>query len=285
MPPLRNSGFAYREQLGPDAAGLTALEYYTARHTHSTRETWAERFRNGEIELAGARAQGHEPLRSGQWLVWNRPPWDEPEVPRTFDVLYEDGDLLAVDKPSGLPTAPAGGFYLNTLQALVQERDPAWHPMHRLGRGTSGIVLFARNDARSKLQADFRAHRLEKRYLARVTGALAPQTIRVPIGELAHPRLGTIFAATPDGKRAETIVERVEGSLAQVRITTGRPHQIRIHLAYVGHPLAGDPLYLAGGAVRDELPGELGYALNACQLRLTHPRTGELLEINSRQKI
>lgn len=281
----RNTGFAYREQLGPDAHGLSALEYVSARHTHSTREVWTARFNAGELELDGAVAGIDARLRRGQWLVWNRPAWDEPQVPLHFEVIHEDADVLVVDKPSGLPTAPAGGFFAHTLQTLVQQRDPAWTPMHRLGRGTSGLVLFARGGARSILQADFRGHRIEKRYLARVTGILEPQTIDVPIGPIAHPRLGELFAATPAGKRAETIVERVDGDLAQVRITTGRPHQIRIHLAYVGHPLVGDPLYLPGGAIRDELPGELGYFLHAWQLGFVHPRTGVRLEIKSQPKI
>src|ERR1039457_7666353 len=83
-------------------------------------------------------------FRSGQTLVWNRPPWIEPDSPRHFDVLFEDPHLLAVNKPCGLPTLPGGGFMENTLLRLVQKQTPNANPVDRLGRATTGIVLFAR---------------------------------------------------------------------------------------------------------------------------------------------
>ena len=151
--------------------------------------------------------------------------------------------------------------------------------MHRLGRGTSGLVLFARGPARAAVQAMFRGNLIQKRYLALATGVvLAPQRLESPIGPVAHPRLGTVHAATPGGKKSATVVEsalaRGSDSLVTLRLITGRPHQIRIHLAAAGHPLVGDPLYAHGGRPRIDLPGlpgDLGYALHAWRLAFPHP--------------
>ena len=289
MSPARNPGYRYRLQLGAEARGQRALGYLAARFDHSTPETWAARFDAGEVELDGRRAEAATLLAPGQWLEWNRPPWEEPEMPLRFDVIHEDAELLVVAKPSGLPTAPAGGFFAHTLLTLVQARDPEWAPMHRLGRGTSGLVVFARTaEARSHVQGQLRAHAIEKRYLALASGQLQPQRIEAPIGPVQHARLGEVFAARADGRTSQSIVERVwprgESTLAEVRIVTGRPHQIRIHLAYAGHPLVGDPLYAIGGLPLPELPalpGDGGYLLHAWRLALTHPRDGRRLELEA----
>ena len=111
-------------------------------------------------------------LEPGQHLTWQRPPWDEPDVPLHFDVVYEDASVLAVSKPSGLPTMPAGGFLEHTLLALVHASHPEAHPLHRLGRFTSGLVLFARTPAAaSTLGKAWRSHEVVKDYRALVSGA------------------------------------------------------------------------------------------------------------------
>lgn len=260
------------------------LAYLARTYRHSSEEEWRERLQKGEIALDGQRACVDTVLKPGQWLIWRRPPWEEPEVPRDFAVLYEDEHLLAVGKPGGLPTLPGGGFLENTLLALVQKHTPGATPMHRLGRGTSGVVLFALTaQARSTLAEAFRRKAVTKVYRALASGipSQADFVIEAPIGPVPHPRLGTIHAASPTGKRAFSRVSMLErranSSLLQVAIETGKPHQIRIHLATAGHPLVGDPLYAVGGGLKAAglaLPGDIGYWLHAEHLTLRHPVTG-----------
>jgi 23S rRNA pseudouridine1911/1915/1917 synthase len=205
-----------------------------------------------------------------------------------MEVLYEDQALLAVAKPSGLPTLPGGGLFMkNTLLALVRRLAPEAHPMHRLGRATSGVVLFARTAAAASLvQQALREGLWTKVYRALVDGHPARDEFSVdaPIGEVPHALLGSVHAASAHGKPSRSsvrVLQRRPGcALAEVQIETGRPHQIRIHLAHAGHPLCGDPLYRAGGLPKSSaLPGDAGYHLHAMRLSLVHPATGAPLTI------
>ena len=282
-----NSGFAYRERIQGQA--ISVLEHFTRRHPHSDQAQWRARIENGEVLLDGLCPQPETLLAPGQELVWQRPPWQEPEVDARFTLIYEDDALLAVVKPRGLPTLPGGGFLDNTLIALVRARFPESSPMHRLGRETSGIVLFSRSHAAgAELQAAWREHRIEKRYRALASGVALQDELEItaPIGPVPHPWLGTLFAANPQGKasrsRARVLERGLDTTLFQVDIETGRPHQIRIHLAFAGHPLGGDPLYGPGGLPRagiTALPGDGGYFLHAERLAFQHPLTGQKVEL------
>ena len=285
-----NGGFRYVEQIGAAASGRTVLVHLASRYPLASKAEWLDRIRLGQVLLDERPAKADEVLRPGQQLTWIRPPWTEPEVPLATAVLYEDGDLLAVAKPSGLPTLPGGGEFLeHTLLALVRRRHPEASPMHRLGRGTSGIVLFAPAAAgRKPLQAAFQDPRTRKIYRALCSGSVELDgfEIAAPIGEVPYAPLGRIHAAQAGGRsslsRVQVLERREDATLVQVEIRTGRPHQIRIHLAWAGHPLVGDPLYGPGGIPLPEtraLPGDLGYLLHAHRLDLIHPRTRELIRL------
>ena len=215
-------------------------------------------------------------------------------------MLYEDAQIIAVNKPSGLPVLPGGHHLENTLLSVVRERfggEVPPSPLHRLGRGTSGIVLFARNvETLRQLTDAFRNRTITKVYRALVQGLGIEKTLTVkqPIGKIPYPPTGELYAASPEGKRAvsECTVLQEDRSLDQtlldVKIITGRPHQIRIHVAAVGHPLVGDPLYVAGGGPaplvegeRAPLPGDIGYHLHARLLEFNHPDTGELIRVEA----
>ncbi len=289
-----NSGYSYREQLGKAADGLSALAYLSAKYAHSTRSEWSARFERGEVLLGEQCISSGEVLRAGQRLTWQRPPWQEDDAPLQFHLIHEDGALIAVDKPSGLPTLPGGGFLEHTLLHLVRAEFTQATPLHRLGRGTSGLVLFARtHEAASRLTHAWRGQQIGKRYLALGQGAAeqSEYDIQAAIGPVPHPRLGEVYAASTSGKASRSrarVLERRQisppSTLFEVDIFTGRPHQIRIHLASIGHPLLGDPLYGPGGRPLSELPGlpgDGGYWLHAYQLRFEHPVSGQQLELSA----
>ncbi|MBN2319949.1 MAG: RluA family pseudouridine synthase [Acidobacteria bacterium] len=290
MTPL-NRGFEYRKLVGAEAAGRPVIDYLVRHFPAFTQEEWLQRIEAGRVLLDRIPVRSDQLVKPGQLLTWVRPPWNEPDVPRSYAILYRDGNLLAVAKPSGLPTLPGGGDFMdNTLLSLVRRHFPEANPVHRLGRGTSGIVLFALNKrtTRKMFQA-WSAHKILKIYRALVSGCPDADDfdIDVPVGPVPHKLLKTVFAASPDGKPAHsrsTVLERRDsGSLVQVRITTGRPHQIRIHMAAAGYPLVGDPLYVKGGVPAPgsrARPSDLGYFLHNAVLGFPHPDSGEWIEVD-----
>ena len=294
-----NNGWIYHERIDKLTEGCTVLEYYTQRYQHSNRAEWQTRIATGEILLNASETIEHTILKRGDRLLYNRPPWQEPEVPLTFEVMVEDAEILVVSKPSGLPVLPGGGFLEHTLLGQLQHRYPHETPVpiHRLGRGTSGLVLLARSrQARASLSQQMRSHQIQKIYRALANRTSMPDRFRVthPIGKIPHPILGYIYAAHANGLAAQSdcqVLRRdAETALLDVNILTGRPHQIRIHLAAAGYPLLGDPLYTIGGIPKTftpsatgelPVPGDCGYHLHATHLTFSHPTTHDLIQVTS----
>lgn len=284
-----NQGYSYRHVLGPEATGHTTLSYLARHFSHSNAAEWQARIAAGEVLLNDTIANGRESLRAGTVLVWNRPGWVEEETPQEYGVIFRDEHLLVVDKPSGLPTIPGGGFYINTLLSRVHAEFPEARPLHRLGRATSGVVLFAL-DSETAATLSQRWPDVHKQYQALGSGVASQELydIQAPIGPQVHPRLGQVHAASETGKPARSIARvlqrRAKTTVFEVDLLTGRPHQIRIHLACIGHPLEGDPLYATGGQARLDqpgLPGDAGYWLHAKRVVFAHPVSGERLDLTA----
>ncbi|HLW59924.1 MAG TPA: RluA family pseudouridine synthase [bacterium] len=241
----------------------------------------------GEILVDGAARKPAFRLRPGQRVEVLAPPSDPllvgPEaIPLT--VVYEDADVLVVDKPSGLTVHPAPGHPGGTLVNAVLARVPdlsgaggALRPgiVHRLDKDTSGLLVVAKTAlAYRSLVAQLRARAIARVYLALVRGTLRGEAgvIDAPVGR--HPVHRTRMAVVPRGRPAVTryrVRERFpEATLLECRLETGRTHQIRVHLLHIGHPILGDPVY-----GRARVPEMQRQALHAARLAFTHPRTGD----------
>jgi 23S rRNA pseudouridine1911/1915/1917 synthase len=274
-------------------AGKRLDVYLREQLPERSRSRLKEWIEAGRVHVDGAASKPSRLLRGGERIEV------EPAAPTPLraaaedlplEILYEDADVIAVNKPAGMAVHPGAGRWSGTLvNALLHHFSGlsavsgAERPgiVHRLDKDTSGVLLVARHDAaHRKLAAQFAGRRIEKVYLALVEGRVGSDAGRIekPIARdpVRRIRMTTRLRA---GRAATTefrVLHRYEGfTLLEVRIGTGRTHQIRVHLASLGHPVAGDRLYGARAA-----PGER-FFLHARRIGFDHPATGERVGVEA----
>ena len=281
-------------QAGPESAGVRLDSFLAARLEKLTRSAAQRLIETGQVTVDGRTVPKSCKL-AGTELVTAAIPEPEPvnAVPQDIplDVVYEDGDVIVVNKPAGLVVHPAPGHPDGTLvNALLYHCGSslsgiggALRPgiVHRIDRDTSGLIIAAKNDrAHLALAAQLQDHSLARTYEAVAAGGFREDrgTVDAPIGRCGSDRKK--MAVTDRGGRPavthwETL-ERFSGyTHIRCRLETGRTHQIRVHLASIGHPLLGDTVYGA----KKPVSGLTGQCLHAAGLRFVHPRTGEAVEL------
>ena len=282
----------------PDGLAGERIDVALSRMTGLSRSRVGELCALGSVRLDGARVGKSERVGAGAMVEADLPAPRAPEPAATpvegLGLLYEDEDIVVVDKPAGVAAHPSMGWdgpdVLGALKAMrvrvatsgAAERQGI---VSRLDVGTSGVMIVAKGEqAYSVLKRAFREHDVDKVYHALVQGHLDPSsgTIDAPIGR--HPGRQWRMAIVDGGRESVTHYDVVElmpaACLAQVRPQTGRTHQIRVHMAAVGHPCVGDAAYGAD----PRLSGRTGLArqwLHARELALAHPITGEWMVFRS----
>lgn len=240
--------------------------------------------------MDGAPARPAARVRAGQRVAVVVPPREEAGVtPQAIplDVVHEDADLLVINKPAGLTVHPGAGQPSGTLVNAIAARAPellrlggGLRPgiVHRLDKDTSGLLVVARTEeALRSLQQQVADRTMRRTYLALVVGRVAHDEGRIeaPIGRDPHHR--TRMAVVRSGRQAATryrVLERMAAhTLVEASLVTGRTHQIRVHFAHIGHPVAGDPVY-GGRAASERGLGLARQALHAYRLAFRHPRSG-----------
>jgi 23S rRNA pseudouridine1911/1915/1917 synthase len=282
-----------------ESAGLRLDVYLAGLLPQHSRSQLQRLVKEGRATLGGRATKPNAALKTGD-VVAIEIPDASPARPVAQDihlpVVYQDADLIVVDKPAGMVVHPAAGhdqdtlvnallFHADNLSGVGGEQRPGI--VHRLDRGTSGLLVAAKNDAAHReLTRQFHDREVEKEYIALVWGDVhAGRRIDLPVGRdpVHREKMST------RARRARTAVTRVTASrdlrgvsLLHIAIATGRTHQIRVHLSAIGHPIVGDPTY---GGVRHRMPAALRAVerlerpfLHAARLSFTHPREGTRLE-------
>ena len=277
-----------------DSRGKRLDAYLAESLDELTRSAAANLIEAGAVIVGGKAAAKSLKLLGGETVEVALP---EPEpidaVPQDIplDVVYEDGDVIVVNKPSGMVVHPAPGHADGTLVnallyhcgASLSGIGGALRPgiVHRIDRDTSGLIIAAKNDAaHQSLTSQLSDHTLGRTYECIVTGNLREDvgTVDAPIAR--HPSDRKKMAVVAGGRNAVThweVIARYPGyTHVRCRLETGRTHQIRVHMAYLGHPILGDTVY----GNKKEVPGLTGQCLHAVGLQFLHPRTGELVQLS-----
>lgn len=272
------------------------IDSFVAKNTELSRSRVVSLIEEGQVLLNGKEASKKDKLKPGDEIIVRIPeavPLEVKAEEIPLDIVYEDDDLLVVNKPKGMVVHPAAGNYDGTLvnALLAHCKDSlsgingVMRPgiLHRIDKNTSGLLMVAKNDfAHTHLAEQIKEHSFTREYEAVVHGKLKSDsgTVNAPIGR--HPVKRKQMAVTDkNSKEAVThysVIERLDGfTHIRCRLETGRTHQIRVHMAYIGHAVAGDDVYgpkkAAGGLV--------GQCLHAKKVGFIHPKTLEYMEFES----
>lgn len=286
--------------LVPDGLDGERVDVAAARMTGLTRSRIADLIDTGSVELAGRQVvRASARVRAGDLLEVDtsepvRRPRVQPELADGLRIVYEDSDLVVIDKPAGVAAHPSLGWdgpdvvaHLAAAGVQVATSGAAERQgiVQRLDVGTSGLMVVAKSEyAYSALKQAFRDRRVDKTYWALCQGRPDPSegTIDAPIGR--HPGHDWKFAVVNGGRRSVTHYRTIEllraAALLEVHLETGRTHQIRVHLAAIGHPCVGDVLYGADPTMAKRLSLERQW-LHAVRLGFVHPGTGEYVSFES----
>lgn len=271
-------------------AGMRLDQAINKKFPDISRNTAQEMIKNGEITIGNSTVKSSQKLKTNDTVVINFRKDDlETDIQATemnFPIVYEDNDIIVINKPFGLVVHPGAGQEKETVvSALLSHTtlSPIGAPdrpgiVHRLDKETSGIMILAKNkEAHKNLAEQFASHDLEKEYIALIQGHIVNKKGRIQVAIERDPIHRQRMKATSadNGKMAISIFEVMEylknSTLVKVQILTGRTHQIRVHMAFTGHPLLGDTTY--GGRKF----GNSEHFLHSSKLTITHPTTGKTM--------
>ena len=282
-------------QVNPEDTGTRLDAWLAGQLPDVTRSAAARLCEEGRVTAAGKPLAKNYRLGGGEAVSVTLPdpePVDVAPQDIPLDVVYEDSDVIVVNKPKGLVVHPAPGHPDGTLvNALLHHCGDSLSGIggelrpgivHRIDKDTSGLIIAAKNDAaHAALAAQLKDHSLARTYVCLVCGRIRDDvgTIDAPIGR--HPTDRKKMAVTQKNSRSAVthwrVLERFAAyTLVECRLETGRTHQIRVHMAYRGHPILGDMVY---GHKKPEL-GQRSQCLHAKELRFVHPRTGEPVTVS-----
>jgi 23S rRNA pseudouridine1911/1915/1917 synthase len=260
------SEMRFESEVRSEQRNLLLAEALAARFTYHSQAEWQQRIEAGDVLVAGAVANGDQRVKKGDKVTYIVRNYSEPPVPTHFEILYEDEEFLVAGKPAGIPVHHTGTIFFNTFTSVLRRgtHNDGLIPMHRLDRDTSGVMLFAKSQDTSVRYQKSLAHiLLRKIYLAVAEGNLEQEgvlDVNIPLCEKNGNSISTQMV--PDyenGKTCHTRFRKVATgllpgvakarpiSVVECELFTGRKHQIRAHLAALGHPIVGDVIYNFGG--------------------------------------